>query len=245
MLSPYFKKYQLQFKFNALTSRGGMEFKNGYYLFVSDGQYTGVGECSFIEGLSIDHLESYESTLQLLCSNIEGPVSQQPDLTQYPSIRFGWEMALLDLKVKGNKILFDSNFTKGKSQIPINGLVWMGSRDFMLQQINQKLGEGFNCIKLKIGALNFDDEVGLLEFIRQKFPADLIELRLDANGAFNATNVFNKLDVLSKFQIHSIEQPVKQGQLDLMKKVCAESPIPVALDEELIDLKNKNKATPR
>ncbi len=242
MLKATFQKYQLQFKFNALTSRGGMQFKNGYYLFISDGQYTGIGECSFIEGLSIDNLQNYEQTLQSLCKHIESETTDsKPDLTNYPSIQFGYEMALLDVKVKGSKILFDSAFTRGKSQIPINGLIWMGGRDFMLQQINQKLNEGFKCIKIKIGAINFDEELMLLEFIRQKFPVDIIEIRLDANGAFNNNNVFEKLEKLSRFQIHSIEQPVKQGQLELMKKVCALSPIPVALDEELIDLKEVSK----
>ena len=242
MLKATFKKYQLQFKFNALTSRGGMQFKNGYYLTISDGQYTGIGECSFIEGLSIDNLQNYEPTLQLLCKYIEsGTTESKPDLINYPSIQFGYEMALLDLKAKGSKVLFESSFTNGKSQIPINGLIWMGSPDFMLQQINQKLNDGFKCIKIKIGAINFDEEVMLLEFIRQKFPVDIIEIRLDANGAFNKDNVFEKLEKLNHFQIHSIEQPVKQGQLELMKKVCAQSPIPVALDEELIDLKQVSK----
>jgi len=242
MLKADYKKYQLQFKFNALTSRGGMEFKNGYYLFISDGKNTGIGECSFIEGLSIDDLNSYENALQALCCHIQSEKSKPaPDLENYPSIRAGWEMAVLDLANKGSKILFKSGFTEGKELIPINGLIWMGNKDFMLEQINQKLQQGYKCIKLKIGAINFSDEIMLLQFIREKFPAGDIEIRLDANGAFHAHDVFDKLHKLSKFDIHSIEQPVKQGQLELMQKVCSTSPIPVALDEELIDLKGINK----
>ena len=242
MLKASYKKYQLQFKFNALTSRGGMNVKNGYYLLISDEQYTGIGECSFIEGLSIDDLANYEATLQLLCEHItSGHAEPLPALDRFPSIKAGWEMAKKDLENGGVKILYPSAFTHGKAQIPINGLIWMGNRAFMLQQLTQKLEDGFKCIKLKVGAINFEEEVMLLDFIRQKFPPDVIEIRLDANGAFNPSDVFTKLDTLSKFGIHSIEQPVRQGQLELMAQVCNASPIPVALDEELIDLRDIKK----
>ena len=242
MLKAHFKKYQLKFKFSALTSRGGMDVKNGYYLFLTDGNCTGIGECSFIERLSIDDLENYEATLQQLCRHIENSdTTPAPILDRYPSIKAGWEMALLDLQHQGSKILFKSAFTDGKSLIPINGLIWMGARDFMLQQVTQKLKDGFKCIKIKVGAIDFNDEIMLLNFIRQNFPADVMEIRLDANGAFKPHDVFEKLETLSKFNIHSIEQPVMKGQLELMKKVCTNSPIPVALDEELIDLKDISK----
>ena len=242
MLKASCKKYQLKFKFNALTSRGGMEVKNGYYLLLNDGQNTGIGECSFIDGLSIDNLQNYEQTLQLLCNHIKNEnIEPAPDLSNHPSIKFAWETAQLDLKASGSKVLFKSDFTDGKAQIPINGLIWMGSRDFMLQQIKQKLNDGVKCIKIKIGAINFDEEIMLLDFIRQQFSAEVVEIRLDANGAFIKDEVFKKLDKLSQFKIHSIEQPVKQGQIELMKKVCSESPIPIALDEELIDLKDISK----
>ncbi|MDB5282913.1 MAG: o-succinylbenzoate synthase [Bacteroidota bacterium] len=230
-----FKKYQLQFTEPVLTSRGQMAFKNGYYLSITDGQNTGTGECSFIEGLSIDDLANYELVLEELCKSVEDRASDTFDLNKFPSIKFGLETALLDLKNGGRKVLFENEFTKGKKLIPINGLVWMGNKDFMFQQINTKLEAGFKCIKIKVGAIDFDEELNLLEFIRQKFPADTVEIRLDANGAFNKADVFKKLDDLSKYNIHSIEQPVKQGQLELMKKICKNSPIPVALDEELIN----------
>lgn len=233
MLKAWFKKYQLQFTSPVLTSRGSMAFKNGYFLFITDGANTGTGECSFIEGLSIDDLENYESTLTASC-NALSTGTHLPDITHFPSLRFGLEMAQRDLQHGGRKILYPGTFTDGKSLIPINGLVWMGSKEQMHKQIQDKLNAGFKCIKIKVGAIDFDDEVMLLDYIRQKFGADVIELRLDANGAFNVNDVFEKLQVLSEFEIHSIEQPVKQGQYDLMAKVCANSPIPVALDEELI-----------
>jgi O-succinylbenzoate synthase len=236
MLKASFKKYQLHFKPPVLTSRGEMKVKNGYFLSISDGNKTGTGECSFIEGLSIDDLEHYGERLEELCASLENTDAPRPDLSSFPSIQFAFECALLDLESGGNKILFHSDFTKGKRLIPINGLVWMGSAEFMKQQIEEKLQAGFRCIKIKVGAIDFEEEVRLLHFIRQKFPSDIIEIRLDANGAFTATDVFQKLEALAKYSIHSIEQPVKPGQSDLMKRVCSFSPIPIALDEELIGL---------
>lgn len=221
-----------------------MHFKNGYFLYISDGEKTGVGECSFIEGLSIDDLETYEQALQQLCKAIEeGDKSMLPDWAKYPSLKFAYETALIDWQAGGKQILFPSAFTAGKENIEINGLVWMGSRDFMFNQIQQKLQDGFKCIKIKVGAIDFEEEVSLVEFIRSKFPPDVIEIRLDANGAFTSGDVWHKLDALSKFQIHSIEQPIKQGQFELMTEVCEKSPIPVALDEELIGINSViNKA---
>ena len=241
MLKAAFKKYQLQFTNPVLTSRGPMEAKNGYYLFINDGKNTGTGECSFIEGLSIDDLANYESTLLQLCEFIQQGIHESLLLDNFPSIKFGLETALLDLANGGNKILFPGDFTRGKKHIPINGLVWMGSKEFMLQQIESKLKDGFKCIKIKVAAIDFDEEVMLLDFIRQKFPPETIEIRLDANGGFNKDEVLGKLDVLSKYHIHSIEQPIKQGQIERMEKVCRNSPIPVALDEELINPKDASK----
>lgn len=234
MLSANYLPYQLPFKAPVLTSRGEMRFKNGFYLKLSDGVNTGIGECSFIEGLSIDNLDEYETVLKGVCAAFEKGQPIDLDEETYPSIAFGYHTAMLDLKNGGNKILFESSFTKGESQIPINGLVWMGQKDFMLNQISRKLEEGFNCIKIKVGAIDFKEELSLLKFIRSKFPADVIEIRLDANGAFDTKDVHSKLEMLSKFTIHSIEQPVKQKQPELMQQVCRQSPIPVALDEELI-----------
>ncbi len=233
MLKAAYQKYQLHFIQPVLTSRGLMTEKNGYFITINNGTHTGVGECSYIEGLSADDLPNYESPLRTLCNFI---TNEHPDLKLFPSIRFGLETALLDLETGGKKILFESYFTKNKKQIPVNGLVWMGKHDFMLQQIKQKLADGFHCIKIKVGAIKFEEEVSLLSFIRKKFPADVVEIRLDANGAFSFSDVFKKLDQLAQFQIHSIEQPIKAKQFEYMKNVCARSPIPVALDEELIGI---------
>lgn len=235
MHKAYYKPYQLIFTNPVLTSRGQMQVKNGYYLIIEQDGKQGIGECSFIEGLSIDQQDNYVKTLDTLCDAVNN--NKPVDVTllhSHPSIRFGYETALLDLENGGNKLLYPSAFTNGQNGIPINGLVWMGSKDFMQQQIEQKLKSGFSCIKIKVGAIDFDEEVSLLRFIRSKFPADVIEIRLDANGAFDATDVFDKLDKLSQFHVHSIEQPVKQKQYKLMEQVCNQSPIPVALDEELI-----------
>ena len=237
-----FEKYKLKFKQPVLTSRGGMSVKNGYYLSISENEKTGRGECSFIEGLSIDNLEKYEETLSKLCNAIQNNDSAiLPDLTLFPSIKFGWECAELDLKNGGTKIFFESNFTKGKKQIPINGLVWMGTPDFMLQQIDEKLANGFKCIKIKVGALDFEKELKFLDHIRKQFSPQTIEIRLDANGAFKKENVFKKLELLANYSIHSIEQPVKAGQHDLMKQLCKSSPIAIALDEELIGVSKNEK----
>jgi len=238
MLKASFKKYQLKFNSPVFTSRGQMEVKNGYYIFISEGNNTGVGECSYIEGLSIDNLKEYEKVLELLCNEISNEQGFDMNmLNSFPSIFFGWETAMRDLTNGGRKILFDSDFTKGKSSIPLNGLVWMGDKDFMQQQIERKLVDGFRCIKIKIGAIDFKDELNFLKIIRNKFPEDVIEIRLDANGAFKDIDVFERLEKLSKFKIHSIEQPVQPGQLDLLKQICHNPVIPIALDEELIKLR--------
>lgn len=242
MLKAYYKPYQLTFTQPVLTSRGQMKVKNGYYLLLEQNGVTGVGECSFIEGLSADILDNYEDTLSAFCKTI---VLGQPDLSllhSHPSIRFGYDTALLDLQNGGNKILYPSAFTSGQTPIPINGLVWMGNKDFMLQQIEQKLQTGFKCIKVKVGAINFEEEISLLQFIRQHFSPAVIEIRLDANGAFTAADVYDKLNRLAAFKVHSIEQPVKQNQPALMQQVCAQSPIPVALDEELIGIPQHQQA---
>ncbi len=214
-----------------------MSVKNGYLLSITENTIRGIGECSFIEDLSIDDIPNYEAALKEVCSYIENPSLVKPNISLFPSIRFGWECALLDLKGGGREILFDTDFTKGINQIPINGLVWMGSKEFMQRELEEKLQDGFRCIKIKVGAIGFNEEINLLKFIRQRFPKDAIEIRLDANGAFQKDDVFKKLEILADFDIHSIEQPVKAGELDLMSEVCSYSPIPVALDEELIRIK--------
>lgn len=229
-----FKKYELKFSRPILTSRGGMNVKNGYFVYLEEAGKVGVGECSFIEGLSCDNLENYEEKLEEIAAAPQSYIANLESLqSEFPSIRFGIETALLSLK-SSDDILFQSDFAFGKCGIPINGLVWMGKEDFLQQQIEEKLAAGFRCIKLKVGALDFSTELKLIEGIRKQFSAKEIELRLDANGAFKAQDVFEKLKAFSAFEIHSIEQPVQPKQFNLMREICASNIIPVALDEELI-----------
>src|SRR5690606_38333022 len=193
------------------------------------------GECSFIEDLSRDDLPKLEMKISEICADISHWENERETLyRQFPALLFALETAMLDFQNGGRKILFESDFTKGKKAIPINGLVWMGDKDFMLQQIKTKIAEGFRCIKIKVAAIDFEEECRLLDFIRTHFPATAMEIRLDANGGFTKKDVFQKLERLAAFDIHSIEQPVKQKQWDLMQKICAERIVDIALDEELI-----------
>ena len=158
------------------------------------------------------------------------------ELKEYPSIQFGLEQALLSLKSGDGFKLFPSDFTTGKSGIKINGLIWMGEKQFMLNQIKQKLKQGFDVIKLKIGAIDFQSELELLKFIRKDFSVEDVEIRVDANGAFHPDEALEKLKRLSDFDLHSIEQPIKAGQPDKMAGLCEKTPLPIALDEELIGI---------
>jgi len=231
-----------QFKFPAGTSRGVLLHKPSSFLILEKDGFTGIGECSTIPDLSIDPIESYYTKLDEVCHILNaGYEPDTIDLSAYPSIAFGMETAFLDLKAKGSKKLFKSKFTSGESGIQINGLVWMGNKDFMQKQIREKITAGYHCIKLKVGAIDFETEIEILSGIRQQFsPAD-IELRLDANGAFSPNDALERLEKLSRFDIHSIEQPIRQGQYDAMAEVCRKSPIPIVLDEELIGLKSADK----
>ena len=134
----------------------------------------------------------------------------------------------------GCQLLYPSDFTTGQRNIPINGLVWMGDRAFMQAQIDEKLRAGFTTIKLKIGAIDFEQECALLAGIRERFSADQITLRVDANGAFRPDDAMAKLARLAQYDLHSIEQPIAAGQPDLMAELCRHTPVPIALDEELI-----------
>jgi len=188
----------------------------------------GIGECALFKGLSSEDTPEYNATLQRWCADPEG------ELPEISSIRFGFETAMASLRADGRSKLFATPFTSEKAPIQINGLVWMGTKREMLSRIAQKLDAGFHCIKIKIGGINFDEELELLAHIRQEFSADRIELRLDANGAFHPDNALQNLQRLADFDIHSIEQPIKAGQWEDMAFLCSTSPIPIALDEELI-----------
>lgn len=235
MIKAKFKKYTLNFKNPSGTSRGILRTKETYFIILNDNDKIGIGETGLFKGLSIDDVPNYEEKLAWACKNIKiGLQKLLFELSNYPSIQFGLEQAFLSLNSNDKFELFPSNFTKGKEAIPINGLVWMGDKSFMKSQIKDKLASGFSCIKMKIGAIDFDTEIELLNSIRKEFSSKEIELRVDANGAFLPENALEKLNILSELDLHSIEQPIKQGQLQEMAKLCEQTPLPIALDEELI-----------
>ena len=213
-----------------------MRHKDTYFIKITDEDDSvyGLGEAGLFQGLSCDDRPDYEEKLNEVCREIDSYAQSPHQLAAYPSIRFAIETAIRDLSNGGNRLIIPSSWTEGKSEITINGLIWMGDAETMRQRIASKLAEGFRCIKVKIGGINFNEEVGLLELIRNEAPD--VEIRLDANGAFNPTEALDKLDRLSNYRIHSIEQPIRAGQWDEMHRLCMESPIPIALDEELIGL---------
>ena len=230
-----YKKYSLNFKQASGTSRGILKTKETYFLKLFEGDKFGIGECAIFRGLSVDDRPDYEDKLQWLCENINlTTLDLLKELKEFPSIQFGLEQALLSLKSENTFELFPSKFTESKDAIHINGLIWMGSEAFMQQQIQDKLEAGFSTIKMKIGAIDFDTELKLLKSIRARFSSKEIELRVDANGAFQPNDALEKLKRLSDFEIHSIEQPIKQGQIVEMAELCLKTPLPIALDEELI-----------
>ena len=240
-----YKKYILNFKRPSGTSRGILTEKETWFLVLEKNGKTGVGECGILRTLSIDDRPDYEEKLKWVCENIHlGKDKLWDALIEFPSIQFGVEMAFLSLASKSPFELFPSEFTEGKKSMEINGLVWMGEQAFMKQQIEEKLAQGFRCIKLKIGAIDFQKELELLSFIRQNFDEKTIEIRLDANGAFALNEALVKLKQLSGYKLHSIEQPIKSGNLNSMSELCKKTPFPIALDEELIGvfgLKNKEQ----
>ena len=234
MKARYYKR-SFQFKRPSGTSRGVLTEKHSWMIEVwneSNPEIIGLGECSVIPGLSPDflHDSQYEGELAALCKDLSR------DLTDLPSIQFGLETALLDLQQGGKRVVFDNAFAHGKLQIPINGLIWMGSEVFMREQIESKIEAGFSTIKLKIGAIDFDSEIKLLSSIRDQFDSSQITLRVDANGAFSPNEALQKLERLSNLGIHSIEQPIKAGQWQEMAKLCVSTPIPIALDLSLIHI---------
>jgi len=236
-----YKKHILDFKRPSGTSRGILRQKETWFLILKDGEKFGIGECGLLRGLSIDDIPDYEQKLKWTCDNIHlGKEALWEALAAFPSIQFGVEQAFLSLGAVDPFVLFPSGFTQEEKTIPINGLVWMGDYDSMYHQIQQKISEGFKCIKLKIGAIDFDHEIRLLTFIRENYPKKEIEIRVDANGAFSE-DVLEKLKVLSERELHSIEQPIRQGNIEEMKQLCAITPLPIALDEELIGIHEASK----
>lgn len=220
--------YTLRFNFTAITSRASMRVKDTYFMRLRERESgrVAIGECALFKGLSAEDTPDYERRLSEACAGGMAPTS---------SVRFGIESALASLQAE------DNAFLRGEAGIPINGLVWMGDKETMRRRIDEKIDGGFKTVKLKIGGIHFDDELELLRYIRSRYSSEILELRLDANGAFTSGNALEKLKRLSQFDIHSIEQPIKAGQLEAMSRICGESPIPVALDEELIGMHGEDE----
>ena len=242
-MNAQFTRHELIFKQASGTSRGVLTTKETYLLEISENNKKGIGECAIFRGLSYDDVPDYEEKLTWLCENIHSDFEVlKKELLHYPSIIFGLEQALLNLE-HGEDLYFPSDFTEGKSSIKINGLIWMGNVDFMQTQIEEKLELGFDCIKLKIG-VDWNSEKEILRKLREKFPKEQLELRVDANGGFTFEEAKIVLKELYELGIHSIEQPIKAGNLEEMKLLCATTPTPIALDEELIgvvDFEEKRK----
>jgi O-succinylbenzoate synthase len=236
-LNATYHKYILNFKRPSGTSRGVMTEKETWFIVLEKEGKKGIGECGILRGLSADDSPDYEEKLQWTCDNIQlGENQLWEALIEFPSIQFGVEMAFQSLRSENPFLLFPSDFTNGQKSITINGLVWMGAESCIKQQIEEKLAAGFRCVKLKIGAIDFDKELQLLHYIRQHFSPEQVEIRVDANGAFDVTLALDKLNQLSGFKLHSIEQPIPKNNTDRMSELCKVTPIPIALDEELIGI---------
>lgn len=247
-LKTSYQPYALDFKFDAGTSRGVLKQKETHFIKIwqaGEDEVFGLGECGPLKKLSIDDRDDFEAHLKTILVELEAvemPEDEQQVYQlaeklagkEFPSIRFALETALLDLMNGGGRIIFNNAFVQQELQVPINGLIWMGHMESMLLQISDKVAAGFDCIKMKIGSLDFEKECDILEYIRRKYYQDDIMLRVDANGAFKLHDAISKLHTLSKFNIHSIEQPIAAGQPEEMEKLCRQSPIGIALDEELI-----------
>lgn len=236
MIKATYKKHILEFKQASGTSRGILKTKETWFIIIEDNNGNkGIGECGILRGLSIDDVPNYEAQLKYTCQNItKGLEVLYAENEAFPSIQIGLEIAFKSLEASNKFEIFPSKFSRGKANMPINGLIWMGTEAFMKQQIQDKIEAGFSCIKLKIGAIDFQTELDLLKGIRNNFSESDIELRVDANGAFNPNDALEKVKQLSDFNLHSIEQPIKQGQFDDMARLCEKTPLPIALDEELI-----------
>lgn len=247
-----FTSHTLRFRFEAGTSRGVLTQKTTYILTVRDVGFPeayGVGEAGPLQGLSIDDVPDFEAVLTGISQSFNEARYGLEDIDlehllarhvpeAFPSIRFGLEAALLDLLNGARRIYFENDFSKGIRPIEINGLIWMGTPEFMSSQIEAKLESGYKTLKLKVGAVDFEEECRLLEGVRKRFSKHEITLRVDANGAFKADDAVEKLRRLAAYDLHSIEQPIRAGQAEAMARLVAEAPLDIALDEELIGIKS-------
>lgn len=229
--------YRLIFKSPSGTSRGILTVKDTYFLkiwYAENPDIFGIGECALFKGLSKEDNDTYEEKLKELCRNIG--IGAETDLAGYSSIMFGLECAINDLANGGKRIYFPSDFADGNADIVINGLVWMGTHDEMLKRIDEKVALGFNTIKLKVGAIDLESELSLLKHIRNRYSSLDLTVRIDANGGFKPENALETIDKFAKYDVHSLEQPIKQGNWNEMARICRNSSIPIALDEELIGI---------
>ena len=243
MLRATYTRYILKFKQPAGTSRGILTEKETWFVKVwysEQPEIYGLGECALFRGLSADDTPNYEKKFAYICQNINTLMLYE--LKGLSSILFGLDTAIADLNNGGKRIIYPIPFTEGQTDIEINGLIWMGDKDTMRQRIIEKLDAGFHCVKLKIGAIDFEEELDLLRYIRKQFSKEVVELRVDANGAFTPQEAPRKLEELSRYDIHSIEQPIRQGQWEEMAILCRNTPIPIALDEELIGIEVSDKS---
>ncbi len=248
-------KRTLIFRFDAGTSRGVLKTRDVYWIKAWDSknpEIKGWGEASPLVKLSLDYREDFEELLEKTLERLSSETWETEEMAvlfklkdlipfELPAVRFGLETAILDWLNGGTKRILANDFFDAQKPIPINGLIWMGDRDFMLKQIDQKLSEGFSCIKMKIGAIDFEQEIELLRYIRNRFSPEQITLRVDANGAFSPDDALEKLKRLAEFDIQSIEQPIPAGNWEEMKKLCKVTPLAIALDEELIGVKEKEQ----
>ena len=238
MLSYEIHARTFHFKQPAGTSRGVYTVRKSYFVTLHDTerpQCKGIGECAPLPRLSCDDIVNYETLLTQFCELLVQTHRLPLALLQpYPGMQFGLETAWTQLHAAGSWRLFDTPFARGEEGLAMNGLVWMGRYDEMLQRLEEKLAQGYRCIKLKIGAIDFADELALLARIRERYTAKQVEIRVDANGAFSAAEALQRLTELAAYDLHSIEQPIRQGQWCAMAQLCKQSPIAIALDEELI-----------
>ncbi len=242
MITARYKKYILNFKTPAGTSRGVLTEKETWFIILNEHGKYGVGECGLLRGLSVDDRADYEEKLRWTSENIHlGEEKLYKELVEFPSIQFGIETAFLSLRAKNPFIIFSSKFTDGEDSISINGLIWMDTINNMRSQISTKIKAGFTCLKIKIGALDFDNELMILKEIRNEYSREQLEIRVDANGNFDSSDALDKMKQLTGIDIHSIEQPVAINHTDTMAVLAKSGVLPIALDEQLIGVFGQEK----